>query len=136
MGAYIIGIYDTILMGQPNTFANRLHCLMSNNSIAVKFLNENKIVTSRPEIRTYQQIQIRVRALKGFSEFPKLHEAIWEEMGRRGMAALTFPIPNDILLDANILNADAFAGAEKKAIPLYREGTAGKVLQIAMCEVA
>ena len=77
-----------------------------------------------------------MRALKGFSEFPKLREMIWEEMGRRGMAALTFPIPNSILLGANILAADAFAGAEKKTIPLYREGTAGKILQIAMCEVA
>ena len=43
----------TTLKGQANTFANRLHCLMSNNTVTVKFLNENKIVTAHPEMRTY-----------------------------------------------------------------------------------
>ena len=124
-----------LLKTKQPTLANKLECLNSKD-ITVKWLEGNKITTMHPEMKTYKQIQSRVKALKGFAYFEKLHTEVNEEMGRRGLGHLPFPIPSNILLDVSILSTAAFTEGERRTIPLYRDGVLADNLHKGMVEVA
>jgi hypothetical protein len=80
-----------------------------------KFMEANKITTSHPHIKNYNDIHQRQRYLKGFN--PLAHRAlqdVFSEMGVRGIAHGHFPLTKAIILDPCILTTDAFSTQREK----------------------
>ena len=125
-----------LLKGKPNTHANRIEALTT-QGVTKKFLDKERAAIQHPEMNNYNKVQLRVRAVLGFHEFPLLHKSISEELGRRGLMHKAFPLPSSLLLDPNILTSDGFSSpSEKTNVPMWRDGASGRELQIAMVEVA
>ena len=125
----------SLLKGKQPSIENKLAAI-SDPKVTIKLLNEKKATVNHPEMRTYQQIQLRTRALKGFNHFAKLHADIAEEMGRKGFAKHVFPIGSALLLDVGICTSVALTGSDKNNVPQYRDGALGDQLQVSMCDVA
>ena len=70
------------------------------------WMGQQKAFIAHPEMNSYNKVQLRVRAVLGFHEFPSLHKCISEELGRRGLMHKPFPVPSTRLLDPNILTSD------------------------------
>jgi hypothetical protein len=80
-----------------------------------KYMEQHKITTSHPHIKTYNDIHQRQRYLKGFS--PLAHRGLLDlssEMGEKGMAHGYFPLTKAVILDPCILTADAFSTQREK----------------------
>lgn len=125
-----------LMNDKPPTFANKV-AAVTQQGVTKTFINDNKIQIQHPEMKRYQAIMQRVRAVAGFEYWDALHKTVWQEMGRRGLGHIPCPLTANLLLDQNIFNAAGFSSkAERENIPMWRDGAQGKVLQEAMVEVA
>ncbi len=125
-----------LLRGAPVTPKNKLAAIAT-AGVTKRFIDDNKIKISHPEMNSYQRVVQRVRAVNGFKEWDLLHHLVVEEMGRRGLAHKPCPLTSHLLLDPSIYTSDAFVTkSERENVPAWRDGAPGKELQTAMCEVA
>ena len=117
--------------------ANRLAAL-SDKKAKRELLEKEKAATPHPQMRTYQDIQARHRFLKGFNPvaLERLRTEIADAMGRQGIAKAAFPVSRAVLMDPAILTSAAFSKPRDiESVPSWRDGTAGKELQLQMVHV-
>ena len=67
-----------LLREKPPTFENKLDAITT-PGVTVKFLLDAKATIAHPEMKDYKKVASRVRAVKGFGEFMRIHEKICEE---------------------------------------------------------
>ena len=92
---------------------------VTSTGVTKKFIDDNKISIDHPEMRTYQRVVQRVRAVVGFGCWDELHKKIWQEMGMRGMGHKPCPLTSALLLDPQILSSAAFSSkVDKENIPM------------------
>ena len=127
---------STLMKDRPNTQTNRI-AAMKTDGVTKKWLDSQKAAIAHPDMKTYNTVQTRVRAVLGFHEFEEIHQTITAELGLRGHLHKAFPLTGTLLLDSNILTSDGFVTqAEKQNVPQWRDGAAGRLLQKAMVVVA
>ena len=123
--------------GKSDTKGNRL-AAVGDKKAKREHLEKEKATTPHPQMRTYQDIQARQRFLKGFDAVAlgRLRTEIADAMGRQGIAKAAFPVSRTVLLDPAILTSAAFGKPkELEQVPAWRDGAAGKELQLQMVEV-
>ena len=123
--------------GKSDTKGNRL-AAVGDKKAKREHLEKEKATTPHPQMRTYQDIQARQRFLKGFDAVAlgRLRTEIADVMGRQGIAKAAFPVSRTVLLDPAILTSAAFGKPkELEQVPAWRDGAAGKELQLQMVEV-
>eukprot|EP00971_Amphidinium_carterae_P193878 3846899-Amphidinium_carterae.2 len=125
-----------LLQKKAVTFSNKLMAV-SMKGVTKKFMDSSKVAIKHPQMNSYARVVTRVKALNGFDEWDRLFSMIAEEMGRLGLSAKAFPLPQTLLLSPDILNSRGFATTgEKECVPAWRDGQLGAELQYAMCVVA
>lgn len=121
------------IAGRPNNIESRL-LFLKTTQVTKRFLTDQKMVVPHPVLSTYAGVQSRHRFLKGFFAVQELHD-LADYIGKKGMASRGFPLSRSVLLDNAILLAEAFtAKSEREAVPLWRDGETGKILQKTMVE--
>jgi hypothetical protein len=113
--------------------------VITNKLVTKQWLNSKKVTLLHPQIKSYADLALRHRFLRGFSQEARqrLHEKIVLPMGEKGLANKPFPISRAVLMDPSILTSDAFTTLkEKEDVPSWRDGAAGKSLQIRMADAA
>ena len=107
-----------------------------NFTITKQWLAQNHVKVQHPQLQTYDQIYLRVRAVLGFGEWELFHKLILEELGRNNMSHLPLPYTVGLLLDKNFYSSEAFSRkGDKDSVPLWLDGAQGKEMHKAMCEV-
>jgi len=130
------GWLTNMLKGKEPTMENKLAVVSKTSGFTKQFIADNMITIEHPEMKSYQRVVQRVRAVVGFCAWEELHE-IWQEISRRGFANRPCPLTSALLLDPKILTSAGMANkAEADNVPLWRDGQRGKELQRAMVEVA
>ena len=120
------------------TFSKKVAAITS-KGITKQWLLAQKVVTMHPQMRSYTELALRHRFIRGFSQAARclIHERLTQEMGRRGLAHRAHPLSRSLLMDPAILTASAFHSTlEKENVPAWRDGAAGEALQNRMAEVA
>lgn len=120
---------------KPATFANKLDVL-TKKECTTQMLQLKQASTTHAEMKQYKAIAMRVKAIKGFKYYKKLYSEVCEKMGQGGLGHMMFPISGAILLDSAILTTEAFSDAERRSLPVYRDGALGDLLQLSMVSVA
>ena len=126
-----------LLKDKPPTLENKLNVVTTTSGFNKKFIDDNKIQIEHPEMKSYQRVVQRVRAVVGFCAWEELHEVVLQELSRQGYANKPCPLTSALLLDPKILTAQAMATkSEQENVPLWRDGERGRELQQGMVEVA
>ena len=113
--------------------------VITNKIVTKQWLNSKKVSLLHPQIKGYADLALRHRFLRGFSPEARqrLHDKIVLPMGERGLASKPFPISRAVLMDSGILTSDAFSTLkEKEDVPSWRDGAAGRALQLRMADAA
>ena len=87
---------------------------VTQQGVTKNFINDNKIMIQHPEMKRYQQVMQRARAVMGFEYWDALHKTVWQEMGRRGLGHIPCPLTANLLLDQNIFTAAGFSNKAEK----------------------
>ena len=112
---------------------------ITNKMVTKQWLNSKKVSLLHPQIKSYADLALRHRFLRGFvpEARQRLYDKIVLPMGERGLASKPFPITRAVLMDPNILTSDAFGTLkEKEDVPSWRDGAAGRALQVRMADAA
>lgn len=120
------------------TFAAKMSAI-TNKMVTKQWLNSKKVSLLHPQIKGYADLALRHRFLRGFcpEALQRLRDRIVIPMGQKGLASKPFPISRAVLMDSNILTSDAFSTLkEKEDVPSWRDGAAGRSLQLRMAETA
>jgi hypothetical protein len=123
---------------ESSTFSKKITAITA-KGITKQWLLAQKVGTTHPQMRSYTELALRHRFIRGFSERARclLHSRITQEMGRRGLAHRAHPLTRSLLMDPAILCANAFHSTqEKDNVPAWRDGAAGEALQVRMAQVA
>ena len=81
---------------------------------------------------------MRHRFVKGFNPvaLERMRTEIADAMGRQGIAKAAFPVSRAVLMDPAILTSSAFSKPRDiESVPSWRDGAAGKELQLQMVHV-
>ena len=112
---------------------------ITNKMVTKQWLNSQKVSLLHPQIKSYADLALRHRFLRGFvpEARQRLYDKIVMPLGERGLASKPFPISRAVLMDRNILTSDAFGTLkEKEDVPSWRDGAAGRALQVRMADAA
>ena len=121
----------------PATIKNKLNA-MNHKDINSKWMIANKVKCQHPHMESLQEMSLRVRFLKGFSPdaLAFIRTDICSYCAEAGLSHKPFPLSRHVLLSADILTTAAFAhGKDKEGVPAYRDGEAGKELQMNMVKI-
>ena len=124
--------------GKPNTLAWRVR-VVSQRHITRQFLSHVGAHPSHPQMNTYGSVCARHKFLKGFDgeALRVLRDGLYFRIGCEGLAAKTGPLSRVVLCSDDILTSSAFhTAAEKDAVPAWRDGQAGALLQRDMAGLA
>jgi len=125
-----------LLGNKPPTMANKLNAV-SQNMVTKRWLSDKNAKIAHPHLSTYELVAQRHRFIRGFEPIHELYEAVFSKMGLLGLAHQQSPLPKSVLIDPIILNKNGFhAQREKEQVPAWRDGDAGRQLQLRMVTVA
>ena len=85
--------------------------VLAGKAINKQWLLDKKVVPHHPQMKSYSEINLRHRFLKGFSlkALDLLYTKVWVRMGAMGISSKHLPVGRNILLDPSILtSAGAF----------------------------
>jgi len=108
---------------------------MADPPISVQWLKANKVEAVHAQMKSYSEVSLRVRFLKGFcpEALKFLLTNVASKWGEFGLASKPFPVNRSLLMSPEILTSSGFtASRDKESVPAWRDGAAGSSLQMAM----
>ena len=91
-------------------------CVLISVRIVYRPIQANKVETNHAQMKSYGEVSLRVRFVRGFSEkaLTVLLMEVVSEWGKRGLASKPFPLSRAVLLCTDILTSAGFTSARDK----------------------
>ena len=109
--------------------------VMADPAISVQWLKANKVEAVHTQMKSYREVSLRLRFLKGFcpATLKFLLTTVASKWGELGLASKPFPVNRSLLMSPEILTSAGFTTIrDKESVPAWRDGAAGSSLQMAM----